>query len=632
MSRLFRFALIVLFGVLTACASTMQTIPPSKIPGEILHRSPPKDAQVLWDRASAMEAQNKFLEAVNTYREIAAQYPDNAIAPRALHRAGRILASQEQWNDALAFYSYVATNYPQWNELPELYLDMMKAYLMIGNAEEALKAGSKASQKPEKNFYLGLAYALKGQTDKAISMMTQYVNDPQIAANTDLLFTASKTMAQVVAPEIIGSFLKTSLPENMRIFIHCTAALQEISRGYADQGRKRLEYLQEGLSPENPMSRLIAKILGSASTKELSRELGEADPHKLGLMVPLHGEFSVYGRSIVQGAFLALESWNEHHPNDPVELIVYDTSPYEKDPDKLVARLLKEDKVLALAGPISAKALDSLIEKGYAESVLIAALVADEPDRETIPFHLRMLPGIKEPVDLLVRYAVEKMGIHSFGILHPSDRFGEKALQAFKSAVEQNGAKVVSIVSYPPKSVDFEASIKDLSKQTKEDRQPNNTFEALFLPDTINVVSTIVPQLLYYGITGVPLLGSPLWESPNLPNLANGYLEGSYYVTPFSSFSKDPLSQEFSSKFSQTFGTNPELLQAVGYDTINLLLKLRSSLSASEITRTEMINRARGFRVTESITGITQIDENGHLQRTYKIMTINNNSPVQVLP
>lgn len=610
----------------------MQTVPPEKIPGEILHRSPPKKALALWERASSLEARHQFLEALNTYREIAALYPDNAIAPRALHRAGRILADREQWNDALAFYTYAANSYPQWNGLPELYLDMTKAYLMTGKGDEALKASLKASNKAEKNLYAGLAYVLKGQDGKAIFSMDQYISDPQVTSNPEALLKASELAARILTPEMTNNYLKKPLPESLRIFLHCVLALQEISLGRTEQGRKRLQYLRETTSAQNPMSPLIEKIARKVAAEEVSPELGQANPGKLGLMVPLHGEFAIYGRSILQGASVALERWNRDHPYDPVELVVYDTSTYENASEKPVFKLLKEDKVIALIGPLGTKAVNRLIEEGYAGSVLVVALIPDEPRTETTPFYIRMLPGLTESLDLLVKYAVENLGVRSFGVLYPSDNFGEKALKAFNTAVDSHGGEIASAVSYPPQSVDLEAYIRNLEKQTTQVDKFNTGFEALFLPDTIRAVSTIVPQLFYYGITGIPLLGSHLWDHPELPNLANGYLEGAYYVTAFSTFTKDPSLQEFISDFRNLFGTEPELLHAIGYDALSLVLDIRSSLSQDERTRTGMISRARGFRPAHSITGIIEIEDNGHLQREYKIMTITNNTPVQVLP
>ena len=51
-------------------------------------------------------------------------------------------------------------------------------------------------------------------------------------------------------------------------------------------------------------------------------------------------------------------------------------------------------------------------------------------------------------------------------------------------------------------------------------------FDAVFIPDTYNMVGLIAPQLRFYGIEDVLLLGTNLWHSGHLMEMARKYVQG----------------------------------------------------------------------------------------------------------
>ena len=68
---------------------------------------------------------------------------------------------------------------------------------------------------------------------------------------------------------------------------------------------------------------------------------------------------------------------------------------------------------------------------------------------------------------------------------------------------------------------------------TEEEPLPIVDFEAIFIPDVYSQVGLIAPQLAYYDVTGIKLLGTNLWNSPKLVEMAAPYLQGSIFVDGF---------------------------------------------------------------------------------------------------
>ncbi|NIQ94532.1 MAG: hypothetical protein GWN87_10185, partial [Desulfuromonadales bacterium] len=62
-------------------------------------------------------------------------------------------------------------------------------------------------------------------------------------------------------------------------------------------------------------------------------------------------------------------------------------------------------------------------------------------------------------------------------------------------------------------------------------------FDALFIPDYADRVGMIAPQLAYYGIEELPLLGINGWNSPDLLRVAGAFVEGAIFVDGFFAYS-----------------------------------------------------------------------------------------------
>ncbi len=119
------------------------------------------------------------------------------------------------------------------------------------------------------------------------------------------------------------------------------------------------------------------------------------------------------------------------------------------------------------------------------------------------------------------------------------------------------------------------------------------SYDAIFLPGLYDKVGLIIPQLVFYNIDQVPLLGASGWNSPELVRIAGRYLKSGFFVDGFFVDSDRPPVQKFVRQFQSTFGTLPTLHAAQAYDTTRMMiraigegadnrLKLRDGLMAVE--------------------------------------------------
>lgn len=153
-----------------------------------------------------------------------------------------------------------------------------------------------------------------------------------------------------------------------------------------------------------------------------------------------------------------------------------------------------------------------------------------------------------------------------------------------------------------------------------EEPEPIVDFEAIFIPDSPKKAGLIIPQLAYYDVNDVLLLGTNLWHSDSLIQMAQQYVQGVVMPDAFFVESESPQVKAFVEKFEQTYQEKPGFIEAVMYDSAMLLLDV---VSKPHIRfRSEL--KAELFNLVEfqGVTGATRFDENGDAQKKLHLLTI----------
>ena len=184
------------------------------------------------------------------------------------------------------------------------------------------------------------------------------------------------------------------------------------------------------------------------------------------------------------------------------------------------------------------------------------------------------------------------------------ENYGIEFRKLFKNEVESLGGEVVATVAYDRKQTDFRAQILELGgvpdKQLEilarenllneavyeggganklsrpvvdmghwnnEDIENFKTslklnYDAIFIPGFYDKVGLIVPQLVFYNIDDVVLLGANGWNSSKLVKNAGKYIKEGFFVDGFFTDSTRLGVQKFVEVFQTTFGKEPTLHSA----------------------------------------------------------------------
>jgi ABC-type branched-subunit amino acid transport system substrate-binding protein len=359
----------------------------------------------------------------------------------------------------------------------------------------------------------------------------------------------------------------------------------------------------------------------------------------IGVVLPLSGRYAAFGELVQRGMELAQSSFR---PNVPVRFIYRDTAADAGQSAHQVAELAISERVMAIIGPLVGNAAAAAAERANREQVPILTLSQKYGLPASGPFVFRnSLTGLLQ-AQALADYAMNQQGLTQFAILHPRSRQGELLADQFRDEVERRGGELVVRESYAAEQTDFRRQVRllrglDPDAPDEEDapvegeaevQEEPPPFEALFIPDYAERVGLLAPQLAFYGLEGVQLLGSNGWNDPELVKVAGQYVENAVFVDGFFSHSHYPFVRDFTERYFTAYGSEPTILEAQGYDAAGILLSL---LNRPEIQSRDALRR--GLLELDSypgVTGATRFNFLGEAEKLLFLLQVQDGNILQI--
>lgn len=360
----------------------------------------------------------------------------------------------------------------------------------------------------------------------------------------------------------------------------------------------------------------------------------------LGVILPLSGRYAAYGKAVRRGIELALEQLGS--AEYPVKLLFRDSAGDADISARAVSELANAEQVLAVIGPLTGTAAEAAAARAQLERLPLLTLSQRNGLAETGPYIFRSSLTSSLQAQALARYAIEERGLRSFAVLAPDNQLGREMSSRFAAEVAQRGGQIVAAQSYAGAATDFRRQIlqlkgedPDVPEQSEptatseaEQEEPTLPFEALFIPDYAERVGLIAPQLAYYGVRDVALLGINGWNDPELLRLGGRYVEGAVFSDGFYRYSPYPFVQAFVNSYFERYGAEPTFLEAQGYDAVGILLTQLSR--GEELSREDLRNALSQLQNYPGVAGATSFDGQGDAQKVLFLLQVQNGNIVQI--
>jgi hypothetical protein len=158
------------------------------------------------------------------------------------------------------------------------------------------------------------------------------------------------------------------------------------------------------------------------------------------------------------------------------------------------------------------------------------------------------------------------------------------------------------------------------SKEEEEEPEPIDDFDAVFIPDNPENIALIAPQFPFNNIYNIPYLGTSLWMSDELLNTTAEYIQGAVFPSGFYVDNDSMEVSEFVRLYNESYGEDPGILAASGYDTIKLIRHILSSMDI--ITRSDFRKALVENDEYRGITGKISFDEYGEVEKDPVLLTV----------
>ncbi len=545
-----------------------------------------KDARELLDQADSLFSKKQYDQSSKTVEVFLTRFPSSRHRDRALYRLGEVRLTLRDYPRALNYYKSIIEQYPSSSfilqaryKLGLCYFELKEYDLAIANLEDRTRVTDPAQLKRIAEV-LSSAYVAKKNFLPAVKELIPLAetaqDERQKAGYRDRI-------REIVDRNLTEAELRTladgsTYPSDIaRLRL---AALLIEQRQYREAVSVSNGFLEK--FPVHP-ERMRGEMLLSEATSRLT-----APRYYLGALVPQSGQLTFFGDRVLKGIQLAVHTYNLQNPDSRVELLVKDT---EGSPDKAVAALtdLASKDIVAVIGPLLTKEAEALVpflEKLKVPVVTPAA--SGEGLGKLSPWLFRNALTNSIQAAAAAQFALGH-NLKKFVVLHPDDAYGKDLARLFTRELEQK-AEILATVAYPPDVKDFGPYVRKIieidlrsrkiiipeddleRKKLINDYMPS--FDALYLPGHAEKVGLLIPQLAFYNIKGIAMIGSNNWHTPDLIERADRHADGAVFIDGFFPESTDPMIKPVMDAYRSAYQEEPDILAAQAYDAAMMVLSL----------------------------------------------------------
>ncbi len=620
------------------------------------------DEIILFQRAETYFHEGKFIESRQIYEEFIQKYPQSSRSSKSIFRLGQIDFKNQSYSTALRSFKLFSENYPSSSWIYHAKLKIAQCYFWLERYQEAesllmeaLKANPDIGQKWQAQTFLGMIADKKEDFNHAIELMKKVVAE---STNANLKNIAQNNIEVIVNQKLNKEQLIALIEKYDDEYPADQALIRLISIYRSNRNIIRFDSTLQTFIEKFPNHNLTPeyeKVLANQNENENRRIL------QIGVVLPLSGNRALVGQQVLQGIQLAFNRLSLQE-RSRFALKVKDSG-LGQSVQKIVKELSQNPNVVGIIGPVFSKDIQDIISiiEEY-ELPVFSPTASTSGLADLSPFVFRNALTKEVQATFLARHAINDLGLHRFMVVYPDTSYGETMKEVFVKEVIGLGGHVVDSLPYKRSQNDFKdlifhiggASDQQLKSKAMRYLRSGRTppelndkgnisrpaidsglfsgdeveglnvglelnYDAIFIPGYYDKISLLAPQLVFYNIENVLLLGGNGWNSQELIDNARNYLKSVLFVDGFFAESSRPETQEFVEKYETNFGERPSVLAAQAYDTSNIFIKLLKEGADSRLKIKTGLEVIRNF---SGVTGNTSIKNNGDSEKSLVRLTV----------
>jgi len=592
-------------------------------------------------------------------------HPQGIKASRVLYRLGQLDQANRSFSTALRYYRGLLEKFPRRSDrvrylMAECHYELGQYFEAEGFFRQVAGTHPDIKLRWKALFYLGKIDEKKFDYTQAIEKLVRvYSQNENREIKNFALTSIQKIIDESLSEETITSLARkysSGFPADL-------LSLKLISIYRNQRDINNFQTLAADFVARFPKHSERAMLLRQLKSLETNIK-GKV---RVGVVLPLTGRRAVVGQQVLQGIQLALNQLGVS-AKEKVELVVKDSAAGTPLAD-IITGLAGDPNVAGIIGPVLSEEIKEIVPIVDRFQIPVFTPTASSdglPNLSPYIFRNALTRGIQ--ARFLAQYSINKLNLRRFAILYPVESYGIEFSKLFKEEVEALGGEVVTTVAYDRKQTDFRTQIlelgglpdKQLESLARDNLMSGTVFEggggtlsrpvvdmghwnnetienfktslelnydAIFIPGFYDKVGLIVPQLVFYNIDDVVLLGANGWNSPKLVKNAGKYIKEGFYVDGFFADSNRLGVQKFVEAFKATFGKEPDLHSAQAYDSANMMIQ---SILEGADNRNKVKEHLSGIKNYPGISGTTTLLPTGDSEKNLFTLRIKNRRVQQI--
>lgn len=393
-------------------------------------------------------------------------------------------------------------------------------------------------------------------------------------------------------------------------------------------------------------------------TRKRLRARATARAGVVGVLLPLSGPFGAIGQSARPAIEIAAQQAG-------VKLVVRDTAGDADQAARATARLVYEDGVAGIVGPIGAIESEAAALVAERLGVPLMALTSDAGFADLGAYIFRHRLTRTAQARAVAAYAINEMSLETFAILYPDTDYGREMMRAFWDAVVEMGGEIRGAQSYGAHDRKFDTPLKKLvgrhhlearaedlhwKKMNRKARDkglhvpPIVDFEAVFIPEVASRASMVLSFLPYWDIELktapdlnpriyrrkyggrtpqlVQVLGGNGLNHPRFVQRAGSLGRNAVFVDAVMPRSRDV--QSFERAYRERAERPPAPLAAHAYDATRLMASATQGRTDRDAVRQALLDAGEH----ETLFGASRMSQSGEVQVPLTMLTIDKSGAV----
>ena len=299
------------------------------------------------------------------------------------------------------------------------------------------------------------------------------------------------------------------------------------------------------------------------------------DSVKIGLSLPLTGDWAEYGDFIKKSVMMVVNKANEDGGINgrKIEVVVADSRGDPKESVLIAEKFVGNPDIIAEIGDFSSSscmAAAPIYEKANMAQVSPTSSHPDFTKKGRNMFRVIGTQAAEGPFN--ARWAVKDLGAKTVATLYINNDWGVAANKYFTEAVKAMGGKVVAQEAFAPGEKDFSSVMSKIKRAN-----PDVLYLPVFYADAASIMSQA--RRMHYKPT---VLSTGSLYSPKLIKLGGKAVEGLMTAAVYFPDNPRPESMAFTKAFIKTYGKAPNMFAAVGYDAAALVVAALKKTGAKD--------------------------------------------------